>query len=308
LVIVEADDPALKELMIPIFEKELIDQESFKAVSKTLEDWREEYKIQVTPREINLFYLKDKLRQRIIAKGNAFAIDETDLEFSEKEIIKELEDHPERFSPNAVMRPLYQEVVLPNLAYIGGAGELSYWFQLKDYFESQDLPLPIIWLRNSVLLLSEKQVKKIKNLGRQIPDFFQSKSDLKSQHAREISEIDIDFSTQKEHLKKQFLDLYKLAKQTDPSFEGAVAAQEQKQMNGLEHLEKRLLKAEKRRLNDELNRLTELKEKLFPQENLQERFENFSSFYAEYGQDLIPKLKEELKPTQFGIQFIEFKY
>ena len=61
------------------------------------------------------------------------------------------------------MRPLYQEVILPNLCYIGGGGELAYWFQLKHYFDKVEVPFPILLLRNSVLIQSEKQYKKLKS-------------------------------------------------------------------------------------------------------------------------------------------------
>ena len=196
------------------------------------------------------------------------------------------------------MRPLYQEVILPNLCYIGGGGEMAYWFELKDYFESQQIPFPILLLRNSALLVSAKQKKKVENLEVNVEDLFLKQSDLRTKRTQEISEIDIDFSPQKKHLEQQFKDLYLLAEKTDKSFVGAVAAQEQKQINGLQHLEKRLLKAQKRKLKDELERLTNLQDQLFPKQSLQERNRNFSEFYEIYGKELIQQLKQELKPLQ----------
>lgn len=309
LVIIGGDDASFKKSFAPYAKEELLEQSCNRHLTATNTELEaHNYHTQVHQREINLFYLKDNLRNRILKNERGFAVDETAIEFSEKEILQELDEHPERFSPNAVMRPLYQETILPNLAYIGGAGELSYWFQLKSYFKSQQIPFPILWLRNSALLITEKQVKKANQLNRKVVDFFQNTSDLRSQHTREVSDIAIDFSPQKAHLQKQFSELYGLAKKTDESFEGAVAAQEKKQINGLEHLEKRLLKAQKRKLSNELGRLTELKENLFPQDNLQERVDNFSTFYAEYGEDLIPRLKKELDPLEFGVKLIEFDY
>ena len=112
----------------------------------------------------------------------------------------------------------------------------------------------------------------------------------------ELSEIDIDFNPQKEYLKEQFKDLYKLAEKTDKSFIGAVKAQEVKQVNGLENLEKRLLRAQKRKLSDEVERLTNLQNALFPQQGLQERNTNFSEFYLIHGETLIPNLLDTLDP------------
>ena len=108
----------------------------------------------------------------------------------------------------------------------------------------------------------------------------------------------IDFTQQKAFLKEQFKDLHKLAKQTDQSFVGAVAAQEKKQIKGLENLEKRLLKAEKRQLKERLGNYVKLQNELFPNKSLQERNLNFSELYLEFGEQLIPMLKKELNPLQ----------
>ena len=137
LVIMDANDKALKHLFIPYVKEELLNQTSFKTVSVTnskLSNISEHYKIQVNPREINLFYLKDNLRERIVFEDDDYKVLNTNIIFSKFEIQKMILEYPERFSPNVIMRPLYQEVILPNLCYIGGGGELAYWMQLKDYF------------------------------------------------------------------------------------------------------------------------------------------------------------------------------
>ncbi|HIO26443.1 bacillithiol biosynthesis cysteine-adding enzyme BshC, partial [Mesonia sp.] len=299
LVIVDGDDQELKTLFKPFVKEELLRQTSSEKVASSAEQLAAEgYKVQVNPREINLFYLAEEIRERIIKEEDFYIVHETDVRFTKAEILEELENHPERFSPNVIMRPLYQEVILPNLCYIGGGGEMAYWFELKDYFESQQIPFPVLLLRNSALLVSAKQKKKIENLDVDVEDLFLKQSDLRTKRTQEISEIDIDFSPQKKHLEQQFKDLYQLAEKTDKSFVGAVAAQEQKQINGLQHLEKRLLKAQKRKLKDELQRLTNLQDQLFPKQSLQERNRNFSEFYEIYGKELIQQLKQELKPLQ----------
>ena len=248
------------------------------------------------PREINLFYNRDGLRERIIEKDSVYYINETDIKFSFEELKTELSTHPERFSPNALLRPLYQEVILPNLCYTGGGGELAYWFQLKDYFEAVEVAFPILMLRNSALLVAEKFRAKLDKLSVGVEELFQKQHQLKNSYTRQVSDIKIDFTEQREHLKKQFSDLYEIAKRTDASFVGAVAAQEKKQLNGLDKLEKRLLKAQRKRYDEALSRLTAIQDELFPQGHLQERMSNFSEFYMLYGRDLLPLLKEKLDP------------
>ena len=306
LVIVDGNDAELKKCFIPYAEKELTENLSFKEISKTTKRLTDlGFPEQVHPREINLFYLNENLRERIIEKEGRFYVNETDISFSKDEILEELKNHPERFSPNALLRPLYEEVVLPNLCYIGGGGELAYWFQLKDYFEKVEVPFPILLLRNSVLLVPGKLSEKLKKLKSGIEEMFLSQHELITKHTYKKSKIKIDFSAQKKHLQRQFKDLYKLAEKTDASFLGAVGAQEKKQLNGLEHLEKRLLKAQKRKLSDELDRLRNIQNEMFPNQSLQERQLNFSEFYLEYGEDLLDLLKENLEPLSGDFLVLE---
>ena len=298
LVIVDANDRDLKKEFVPIIKDELLNQTSHKAVSETNKLLSKSYNIQVNPRKINLFYIIKDLRERIVFEEGVYKVLNTEFVWSQKEILKEVLDFPERFSPNVIMRPLYQEIILPNLCYIGGGGEIAYWFQLKAYFEKVNIPFPILLLRNSVLIQTENQKKKLENLKISKTDIFLKRHTFINKKVREISNIDIDFSTQRKHLEKQFLDLYKLAEETDKSFLGAVKAQEIKQLKGLKNLEKRLLKAQKNKLSDQVFRMTEIQNELFPNQSLQERNTNFAQFYLEHGTQLIPSLIKSLEPLK----------
>ncbi|MCR8669153.1 bacillithiol biosynthesis cysteine-adding enzyme BshC [Aestuariibaculum sp. M13] len=299
LVIIDANHKTLKQQLVPYIKEELFSNTSFTNVSETnaqLSAVSSDYTIQVNPREINVFYIKEGLRERIVFENESFSVLNTEISWTKSEIEKELQEFPERFSPNVITRPLYQEVILPNLCYIGGGGELAYWFQLKQFFNKVNVPFPVLLLRNSVLIETESQHKKLQNLNISTTDIFLKQSTFINKKVREISNIDIDFSEQKDTLQKQFEDLYALAEQTDKSFLGAVKAQEIKQIKGLENLEKRLLKAQKKALADQVSRMTDLQNELFPNQSLQERNTNFSQFYLEYGAQLIPELIKHLNP------------
>lgn len=301
LVIVDGNDKALKQLFVPFVENELFQQTAFKKVSATAQQLTETnnaYKIQVNPREINLFYIVNGIRERIIEENGTFSVNNTSVRWHKDELQQEVSQFPERFSPNALLRPLYQEIILPNLCYIGGGGELAYWFELKSYFEAVNVTFPMILLRNSVVVKTAKQSEKMEKLHITNRDLFLKREAFTNKKVKELSTINIDFSTQKQHLTQQFEDLYKLAEQTDKSFIGAVAAQEKKQLKGLQHLEKRLLKAQKRMLKDKISRSTNLQEALFPNNSLQERKLNFSELYLEYGKELITILVKHLQPLQ----------
>jgi bacillithiol biosynthesis cysteine-adding enzyme BshC len=263
--------------------------------------------VQVNPREINLFYLANGLRERIIEQEGRYLVKTTEISWSHDEILRELLEYPELFSPNVVLRPLYEEVILPNLCYIGGGGELAYWFELKEFFEAVKVPFPILLLRNSALIETERQNQKRQKLDISQADLFLKQHELINRKVRKISNIDIDFSPQKEHLVQQFQNMYRLAEQTDRTFLNAVKAEEVKQLKGLDHLEKRLLKAQKRKLKDEVARIATLQNELFPNKSLQERQTNFSEMYLEYGEDLIPALIENLKPLELKFKIITFE-
>ena len=306
LVIIDGDDIQLKEQFAPIVKDELLNNTSYKEVVKTNEELKKDYKIQVNPREINLFYLTDSLRERIIFKDNQYVINNTNLTFSEGEIIEELNKFPDRFSPNVIMRPLYQETILPNLCYIGGGGELAYWFQLKNYFDKVGAVFPVLLLRNSVMLASTKQVEKLGKLNISIEESFCKQGSLIDKKVKETSEINIDFSSQRRFLTQQFDVLENVATKTDASFIGAVKAQKKKQLKGLNNLEKRLLKAEKRKLVDEVQRMTKLQNELFPTQSLEERTRNFSEYYLKMGADFIPMLMDAIDPLQLEFSIIEY--
>lgn len=304
LVIIDGDDADLKRNFIPYIKEELVQQTAHKKVLETIEKLKN-YDVQVNPREINLFYIEDNLRERIIFENDKFKVNNTKIEFSESEILALTESNPEKFSPNVIMRPLYQEVILPNLCYIGGGGEIAYWLELKSFFDAVKVSFPILLVRNSVLLATEKQIKKADKLNLNWSDLFSKQSDLINEKTKILSEFDIDLTLLKEQLQKQFSILNEITTKTDPSFAGAVKAQEIKQIKGLENLEKRLLKAEKIKLKDTLNRITDLQNELFPNQSLQERQANFSEFYIESGEHLISKLIEQLNPLDQQFDIIE---
>lgn len=299
LVILDASSKELKRVFTDKMAQELFEPTSQETVEKTIFELNKvdtSYKIQVNPRAINLFYLQKGSRERIVETQTGYGVNNTDIQWTKAELEEHLKEFPERFSPNVMTRPLYQEVLLPNLCYIGGGGELAYWLELKSFFNSQQVAFPMLLLRNSVLVISEKQSSKLRKLNISNEQLFLDKNSFINSKIREISNIDIDFSDQKKMLKEQFKMMYQIAEKTDKSFLGAVKAQEVKQLKGLKRLEKRLLKAQKNKLSDQVSRLVALQNELFPGGNLQERIDNFSNIYAVHGSAFMTLLEDELDP------------
>ena len=305
LVVIDGDHPALKKMLIPHIEKDLFEQLAYHKVTQTAQSLiKEGYHVQVNPRPINYFYMEDGLRERIVAVEGCFEVLNTKKFFTPLEMKAHIASNPENFSPNVIARPLYQELILPNIAYTGGGGELAYWLELKDYFDSHGVLFPVLMLRNSALLMSEKQLHKWRKMGLTTEDLFLKRDPLINKKIRAISNIELDLSAFRDQLHKQFLSLQQLAQETDASFLGAVQAQEVKQLKGINSLEKKLLLAQKRKLKDQVARLSQLHESLFPGQSLQERSTNFSEFYAQYGSQLLHTLQKELDPLKNGFSVI----
>ncbi|WP_417589851.1 bacillithiol biosynthesis cysteine-adding enzyme BshC [Owenweeksia hongkongensis] len=307
LVIVDGDSSKLKTLMQPLFKDELLKSASHEFVSKTTSKLEEVYFQQVHPRDINLFYIADGLRERIEKRDGRWYVLNTKLEFSEEEIIKELNDNPERFSPNVILRPLYQEVILPNLAYIGGGGELAYWFQLKDMFDAFKIPFPMLMLRNSALWVPAKEKSKLDDMGLKVSDLFYPLHEVKKNYVSEHAPVDVELDPYQQKLQQMFDELEDVANLTDKSMLGAVNAQRQKQLNGLDNLKKKLIRAEKRRQSDQMEKLERVYFALFPKGSLQERHDNLSVYFSEYGPAFIEQLFESLDPLDYRFRVITEK-
>lgn len=298
LLIIDGDDAVLKSEFTSIMRHELTENGCSQAIEKTTQALTlKGYHKQVHPREINLFYCDSGLRERIIATESGFAIDQTEMRFTQGELLDLLERRPELFSPNALLRPLYQERVLPNLAYIGGGAEVAYWAQLKDCFATNALTYPMVYLRNSISLIPAKVVSKLRRINLEISDLFLPMDELSRRYVARNSGLEIDFSAQITHLKKQFEQLYLMAEQTDASFMGAVGAQEKKQIKGLERLQQRLMRAEKRKHAQDIQRLAKMREWLFPEGTLQERKENMSWGLTQIGPEFLALLKNHIDPS-----------
>lgn len=292
LLMLDGDDKALKALMIPTFKKELLEEQLFKTTLERRNLLEKKYhKVQVNPRAINLFYLSET-RNRIDRQNDKFVVLDTDINFTEQEILKDLETNPEKFSPNAVLRPVYQESILPNLAYVGGNAEVMYWLELSDYFASVDVPFPVLIPRNSLLFLKEKTFNKIEKLSLNISEFFDDFSSIIKKHLLENQALHELLILQEEELKKRFSVLKEEAWQTDVTFKNLVEAEETRQLKSFKRMQQRLLRAEKIKHSEKLKRYEDIFLEVHPGGIWQERQYNFSVFYADEGPDWLKSCYE----------------
>ena len=176
LIVIDGDSKSLKQDLIPVIKKDVLSSINYKAFNQFSDKLKEQkYSLQLGAREINFFYLDHQLRSRIVREEGLFSVLGTELKFTETELLNLIETETEKFSPNAVLRPLYQETILPNVAYIGGNAEVNYWLQLKEIFDQNFTVAPEIRLRTSVWLLNNKQQKLLNSLSFDPIHFFEIK-------------------------------------------------------------------------------------------------------------------------------------
>src|SRR6187399_590842 len=293
LVVLLPDNAELKKQMIPIFKDDLMNQTASGIVEETAGRLSNAgYKVQANPREINLFYLKNDSRERIEKKNEQYSILNSQLSFTEENVIKELDEHPERFSPNVILRGLYQETILPNLAFIGGGGETAYWLQLKDLFIHYKIPFPMLVLRNSFLLVEKSWQERIARLGFTIEDLFLSQEELLNRVVMNESKNEVKLNGSLSELEQMYESFKKQASAVDVTLEKHVDALKLRTVQRLQELEKKMLRAEKRKFTDQQRQIHTIKEHLFPKNGLQERIDNVSYYYAKWGRDFLDKIYE----------------
>ncbi|MBK9729959.1 MAG: bacillithiol biosynthesis cysteine-adding enzyme BshC [Chitinophagaceae bacterium] len=305
LVIVDGDDAALKRLFVPVIKKELLEQFSLPVVNESSEAFSENYQSQIMPREINLFYLDDGIRKRIIKEGELWKVLNTTLTFSKDEILKLLETHPQKFSPNVVLRPVYQELVLPNIVFIGGGAEVTYWMQLKSLFDTAGVAYPMLLLRNSVLWIDSGNVSKMKKLNLSGKSIFESSDKLVNQYLAEQTGDLFSLEKEKLELKDLMNSIMHRISQIDAGLKGSVEAEKVKMQKSLESLEDKLRKAAKKKEEVAIQQLQTLKEKLFPANGLQERYENFLPYYMKYGEMFLTELKLHLDVMELQFTILQ---
>ncbi len=299
LVVLNTNDRKLKLNFAPIIKEEILEQPSQTIVNQTIAKLNTVgFAAQATPREINFFYIADQLRERIVEENGTFKVLNTSLVFSKEEMEAEIDEHPERFSPNVVMRPIFQEKILPNLAYIGGGGEIAYWLERRSQFEHFGLNFPMLVRRNSAMWIDSGSSKRMHKLNFSVEDIWTDTNELVKKYLKENAEFEFSLTDEKEALKSVFEIIATKTERVDQTLVKTVWSEHSKAEKSMELLESRLVKAEKQKHETGIQQIQNLKEKLFPSGGLQERYENFIPLYLKHGDDFMKILMENFDPLE----------
>lgn len=290
LLVLIADDARFKQLYKEVMRNDLLQHDAERLVNQTGVFLTEAYKMQVHPREINLFYMIEGTRERIIKENGQYRVDNTALVFTTDELLHELDHHPERFSPNVVLRAMYQEMILPDIAFVGGGAEIAYWLELKEMFDHFQVPFPMLVLRNSFLFYNAEEEKKLKEFGLEIEELFLDEYALMNRYVQLHSDHITHTDEEQAKADQLFKELKEKAQLIDPTLTQHIDALQTQLQKKLIEAGKKMLRAEKRKFDVQKGQLLKIKAKLFPNGNLQERYENILPFYAQYGPAFIDVL------------------
>jgi bacillithiol biosynthesis cysteine-adding enzyme BshC len=309
LISIDADDHKLKSSFKKILIDEVNNFTCHNYVSATNDKisalLNEKIKFQVNPRKLNLFLIKDNKRYRLEYAKNSYNAVGSNLSFKKGEILEILNKNPEMFSPNVLMRPIYQEFLLPNLSYVGGGAEISYWLQLKSLFDYYKIPFPILTLRNSILLLNRRDIDFIDKNNIQISDLLRSKSLFIKNIINSNFKDNLNLDYEKKELKSIFKSLLKTATHVDKNLEAFVKSNETKQFKMVDSIEKKIIKSYKRKIEDLINSCEKIYDKANPDGILQERKINFSEYYSFIGKKMIKNIYDSIIPFDNKLIVIE---
>ena len=293
LVVVQPDSPELKSLFTGVIEKELTTGFSNNAVQQTIKNLSVHYKVQAAGRAINLFYLQGNKRERIVQTDAGYEVTALGLCFTRDQILADVQNNPANYSPNVIFRGVFQETILPNVAFIGGGGELAYWLELKQFFADAAVPFPVLLLRNSFLLVPAKQALQLQKMHINTVNLFKGRPQvIIDSFVKANSVHHLQINTQMAAIEAQYELIKEQAAAIDASLVDHIEALSHKQAQKLLQVQKKMLRAEKRKYEAEQQQITKIMEQLFPGGSLQERTENIADWYKIYGTHFVSAIVE----------------
>ncbi|MCL6523822.1 MAG: bacillithiol biosynthesis cysteine-adding enzyme BshC [Thermoflavifilum sp.] len=296
LVVFIPDRRAFKQAMIPIFEEELLHQTTQHLVQQTIQQLSVYYPVQAHPREINLFYLNDQIRERIVKNDSQWKVLHSDISWDEHSLKSWINQYPEQISPNVMLRGLMQEKLLPNLAFVGGGGELAYWLELKSLFDHFNVHYPLLLLRTSWLWIPQKIYRIMERLHIECADVFQHPDVLIKRYVMQEAGSSISLQVQRKQIEQLYEQIALQARSVDPTLVASVHAARVRSLHMLENLELKMLRAQKKKMHIQTAQIERIHQQLFPENQLQERIENLADYYAIYGKDFIATLHQYVDP------------
>ena len=295
LVILDPDSKNLKKSIIDLISDDIFNNTIYKVEKSSKK------KSEVFIRKINFFYLDDQVRERIESDDSQFMVKGTKIKLSKDEMRDIISLKPHKLSPNVVTRCLYQQMVLPNVAYIGGPSEVLYWLSFKKFFEEYGEIFPVIIPRDSVLILSRKSLKTFDRYGLEIEDIFKGKNYVEKKALGILSDNNKNFSTEISIIKEQFKFIAEKYNHFDATMSPHIIANSKKIEKILKQIENRFIKSQKKYNKTLILKINEVFDKVFPEDIPQERKDNILSYY---NSKIIDDLYHHLDPMRLKFKIM----
>jgi len=308
IVFIDPSDTEVKKLLMPVFEKELrTSPRMCENIITTSAEIEKHYDLQVKPKVINLFFLHNENRLAIEPReGGKYALKNSKRRFENEEMFQTLQENPELFSPNVVLRPICQDYLLPTVAYIGGPAEISYFAQLKPAYTHYELTMPVIFPRASVSVIEGKISKFMNNYDVKFEDIFH-RNLLVSKVVEKLSEVKVEDEISKftDDLNKIFYDMKNMTAKVDQSLLNTIDNMKERLKQNIDMLKNKLINSQAKKSEVTTGQIDKVTNNIYPNENLQERIINITYFLNKYDFTFIKKLYHEIDPLNFNHQVID---
>ena len=296
LILLNPLDADLHRLAAPLFQKALEDRdvlnEKLLQRGKELESAKLEVQVKVTARSTLLFTLRDGQRQPISASNGKFK--SGDASWTREDLLRLAHTEPESFSPNALLRPVVQDYLLPTAAYIGGPAEICYLAQSQVIYQHLVGRMPVVLPRSGFTILDAKGEKLVQKYGLCIENLWAGPQELrhKMEEVSVPTKLAQTFEQDKSKIESMLDDLGKQIEKLDPTLQGAVNTARHKISFQLENLQRKTGRA----LDEKAGLLTEherfLEDLLYPNKNLQSRELCLLPFLARWGMGGLSELQK----------------
>ena len=309
LIIFDPQDSEVKKLLKPIFKKEITDfrvhTEQLVHVSATLEEL---YHAQVKVKPVNLFLSLDDGRYSIEPVDNEYRLKRKRKSFTQDQLLELLENEPDKFSPNVLLRPICQDYLFPTSFYVAGPSEISYFAQIKTLYNIYEISQPIIYPRSSATILESTVSSSLEKYSVSINDIFIDIENVKKKIINSVEESSVDemfgdisnrIEASFDQLKEKLIDLDKTIADSSNRYRDKI-------LSNISELKSKAEKAQQKKYEVTLRQIDRAAVHLFPNSNLQEREINYVYFANKYGDEFLKRVFEELQINKFEHQIINF--
>ena len=294
LILLDPADAELHRVAIPLFLDAALRcaelDDAVLARNRELQAGGYHEQVKVTGESTPLFALANGARVAVHRGNGGFTIGREGV--SGENLQRRIEDHPESFSANVLLRPVLQDYWLPTLAYIGGPAEIAYFAQAAVVYEKLLGRVTPIVSRLSGTLIEPRIERLLTKYGIELPELFHGECQLRDCIAARAlpARLREDFEQARTSIGRSMQEVSGSLQKLDPTLVEAAGRAASKMRYQINRLEKRAAQAELRR-NDVISRhAAQIENTLYPHKSLQEREIAGLYFFAKYGPPLIEQL------------------